>query len=180
MTTLLVFASRTGTPASVLIPKAFEAPKLTIPKAPSLGLLLQEPRFGTYNKHVAEENELAINRGQTDRVRELIEWEPLRDRIDEFKREFIYTRLRDEEAKHGVFAAWLRFIDEYDGHEFKYLNPQGEVPPEAIVRRGQRKRGATDKFREYLWKNPAGKGTIGAESSDEEEDGKKPDVEMEG
>ncbi|KAG9126339.1 tRNA pseudouridine synthase 1 [Ceratobasidium sp. 392] len=179
MTTLLVFASRTGTPASVLIPKVFEAPKLTIPKAPSLGLLLQEPRFGMYNKHVTEENEQAISRNQTDRVRELIEWEPLKEGIDEFKREFIYARLREEETKHGVFAAWLRFIDEYEGPEFNYLNPQAEVPPEAIVKRGQRKRGATDKFREYLWKNPAGKEAAGVESSDDEE-GKKPDAETEG
>ncbi|KAG9121568.1 tRNA pseudouridine synthase 1 [Ceratobasidium sp. 392] len=179
MTTLLIFASRTGTPASILIPKVFEAPKLTIPKAPSLGLLLQEPRFGMYNKHVTEENEQAISRNQTDRVRELIEWEPLKERIDKFKREFIYSRLREEETKHGVFAAWLRFIDDYDGPEFKYLNPQGEIPPEAIVRRGQRKRGATDKFREYLWKNPAGKEAVGVESSDDEE-GKKPDAETEG
>lgn len=102
MTTLLVFACRTGTPASTLIPKAFEAPKLTIPKAPSLGLLLQEPRFGTYNKHVTDENELAKGRAQDERVRELIEWEPLKERIEEFKRAFIYTRLRDEETKHGV------------------------------------------------------------------------------
>jgi tRNA pseudouridine38-40 synthase len=79
------------------------------------------------------------------------------------------------------FNAWLRFIDEYDGPEFKYLGPSGEVPPEAIIHRGQRKRGSTDKFREYLWKNPAGKGLAGAQSSeDEESDGKKPDVEMEG
>jgi hypothetical protein len=102
MTTLLILASRTGTPASVLIPRTFNAPKLTIPKAPSLGLLLQEPRFGTYNKHVTDENELAVEHGQTERVRELIEWEPLRERIDEFKRTFIYARLREEETKHGV------------------------------------------------------------------------------
>jgi tRNA pseudouridine38-40 synthase len=102
MTTLLIFASRTGTPASSLIPQTFTPLRLLIPKAPSLGLLLQEPRFGTYNKHVTEENELAGARGQTDRMRELIEWEPLRERVDEFKREFIYSRIRAEEVKHGV------------------------------------------------------------------------------
>ncbi|QRW03334.1 tRNA pseudouridine synthase [Ceratobasidium sp. AG-Ba] len=178
MTTLLVLATRTGTPASVLIPKAFDPPKITIPKAPSLGLLLQEPRFSTYNKHVTEENELATKRGQTDRIRELIEWESLQEPINQFKNEHIYSRLRAEETKYGVFTSWLQFIDEYDGPEFNYLNPQGDIPAEAIVKRGQRKRGATNKFREYLWKNPAGKDAGGAESSDDENE--KPGAEMEG
>lgn len=200
MTTLLIFTSRTGAPASSLIPQTFNPAKLVIPKAPSLGLLLQEPRFGTYNEHIADENELAIARGETDRVRETIEWESLREQIEEFKREFIYSRIRAEEVKHGVcvtspevicfwfdtdlnhrFAAWLKFIDDYDGWEFKYLNPRGEVPPEAIVHRGRRKRGAVDKFREYLWKNPAGKGTEEMVASDEDDDEtRKPDAETEG
>ncbi|CAE6458384.1 unnamed protein product [Rhizoctonia solani] len=182
MTTLLILTSRTGTPAASLMPQTFNSPKLLIPKAPALGLLLQEPRFGTYNKHVLEENELAAGRGQDDRVRELIEWEPLREKIDAFKHAYIYSRIRAEEAKHGVFAAWLKFIDDYDGWEFKYLNPRGEVPPEAVVHREKRKKGSTNKFREYLWKSPAGKGGEGdADSEDEGEDGlKKPNVEMEG
>ncbi|KDN35256.1 hypothetical protein RSAG8_11741, partial [Rhizoctonia solani AG-8 WAC10335] len=182
MTTLLLLTSRTGTPAASLIPQTFNSSKLLIPKAPALGLLLQEPRFGTYNKHILEENELASGRGQTDRVREPIEWEPLRDRIDAFKHAYIYSRIRAEEAKHGVFAAWLKFIDDYDGWEFKYLNPGGDVPLEAVVHREKRKQGSTNKFREYLWKNPSGKGGEGvADSEDEAEDvSKKPNVEMEG
>ncbi|KAF8746185.1 Pseudouridine synthase, partial [Rhizoctonia solani] len=180
MTTLLIFASRTGSPAATLIPQTFNATKLVIPKAPALGLLLQEPRFGTYNKHVLEENELAAGRGQTDRIRELIEWEPLQEKIDPFKHAFIYSRIRAEEAKHSVFAAWLKFIDDYEGWEFKYLNARGEVPPEAIVRPGKRKRGTTDKFREYLWKNPAGKGDESITDSEDEDASKKPSADMEG
>jgi hypothetical protein len=79
------------------------------------------------------------------------------------------------------FAAWLKFIDDYDGWEFKYLNPEGKVPSEAIIHRGRRKRGAVDKFREYLWKNPAGGGAGGAVvSEDEDEEVKKPDADTEG
>ncbi|CUA74662.1 tRNA pseudouridine synthase A [Rhizoctonia solani] len=182
MTTLLIFTSRTGTPASSLIPQAFNSPKLLIPKAPALGLLLQEPRFGTYNKHVLEENELAAGRGETDRVREPIEWEPLREKIDGFKHAYIYRRIRAEEAKQGVFAAWLKFIDSYDGWEFKYLNPRGEIPSEAVVHPEKRKQGSTNKFREYLWKNPAGKGGESVPDSEDEEGDtiKKPSVDMEG
>ncbi|CAE6476893.1 unnamed protein product [Rhizoctonia solani] len=180
MTTLLIFASRTGSPAVTLIPQTFNGTKLVIPKAPALGLLLQEPRFGTYNKHVLEENELAAGRGQTDRIRELIEWEPLRENIDAFKHAFIYNRIRAEEAKHSVFAAWLKFIDDYEGWEFKYLNPRGEVPPEAVVHPGKRKRGTTDKFREYLWKNPASKGDESVTDSEDEDTSKKPNADMEG
>ncbi|KAH7327636.1 pseudouridine synthase [Rhizoctonia solani] len=182
MTTLLMFASRTGTPAASLIPQTFNSSKLLIPKAPALGLLLQEPRFGTYNKHVLEENELATGRGQTDRAREPIDWEPLQEKIDTFKHAYIYSRIRAEEAKHGVFAAWLKYIDDYEGWEFKYLNPRGEVPSEAIVHREKRTRGSANKFREYLWKNPASKGDEGTSDS-EGEDGdvlKKPNIEMEG
>ncbi|ELU35624.1 hypothetical protein AG1IA_10346 [Rhizoctonia solani AG-1 IA] len=41
MTTLLIFASRTGSPAVTLIPQTFNGTKLVIPKAPALGLLLK-------------------------------------------------------------------------------------------------------------------------------------------
>ncbi|CAE6431986.1 unnamed protein product [Rhizoctonia solani] len=168
MTTLLILASRTGTPAASLIPQTFNPPKLLIPKAPALGLLLQEPRFGTYNKHVLEENELAAGRGQGDR-------------IDAFKHAYIYSRIRAEEAKHGVFAAWLKFIDEYDGWEFKYLNPRGEVPAD-VVHREERGQGSTSEFREYLKKISARKcGRCDTGSEDKNGDScKKPNVEMDG
>ncbi|CAE7203293.1 unnamed protein product [Rhizoctonia solani] len=170
------------TPAASLIPQTFNSPKLLIPKAPALGLLLQEPRFGTYNKHVLEENELAAGREQTDRTREPIDWEPLRQRIDAFKHAYIYNRIRAEEAKHGVFAGWLGYIDDYDGWEFKYLNPQGGVPAEAVVHSEKRKQGSTNKFREYLWKGSGAKGDEGAIDNEAENEAvcKKSNVEMEG
>ncbi|KAF8731154.1 Pseudouridine synthase, partial [Rhizoctonia solani] len=180
MTTLLIFASRTGSPAVTLVPQTFSASKLIIPKAPALGLLLQEPRFGTYNKHVLEENELAAGRWQAYRIRELIEWEPLQEKIDPFKHAFIYSRIRAEEAKHSVFVAWLKFIEDYEGGEFKYLNARGEVPPEAVVHPGKKKRGTTDKFREYLWKNPTSKGDESITDSEDEDASKKLSADMEG
>lgn len=51
MISMAILVARTGTPPDV-IPKSFENVKVVIPKAPALGLLLEQPRFGSYNSRV--------------------------------------------------------------------------------------------------------------------------------
>jgi tRNA pseudouridine38-40 synthase len=58
MVGLLIMMVRTRTPPS-LIPECFGPTRLNIPKAPALGLLLEQPIFENYNKKVEESNRKA-------------------------------------------------------------------------------------------------------------------------
>ena len=52
---LVIMVVRTRTPAS-LVPETFGPARLNIPKAPALGLLLEQPRIDSYNRKVADLN----------------------------------------------------------------------------------------------------------------------------
>ena len=58
---MAVLSIRSGTPLKI-IENAFGTDRINIPKAPALGLLLERPIFGSYNRHVQDEK-----KGQTYR-----------------------------------------------------------------------------------------------------------------
>jgi tRNA pseudouridine38-40 synthase len=63
-----------------------------IPKAPALGLLLEQPRFGSYNERV--ESSPAEHGGIT--------FAPFEKEMKAFKLKWIYERLRADEEKMAV------------------------------------------------------------------------------
>lgn len=65
---------------------------LHIPKAPALGLLLEQPRFGSYNERVT--GSVAGH--------EPISFEPFEKVMHDFKVKWIYERLRMDEEKMAV------------------------------------------------------------------------------
>jgi tRNA pseudouridine38-40 synthase len=86
MATLLV---RCGGDTS-LIKQTYGPQRIAIPKAPALGLLLETPVFSSYNTKAANMFE-----------KKPIDFENYRDKIEAFKREFIYSRIfEDEERQH--------------------------------------------------------------------------------
>ena len=58
---MAILSIRSGTPLKI-IENAFGTYRINIPKAPALGLLMERPRFGSYNRHVQDEK-----KGQTYR-----------------------------------------------------------------------------------------------------------------
>lgn len=67
--------------------EAYGEDVISIPKAPSLGLLLERPVFDSYNK-----------RAKSDLGREAVDFEQYSEKIQEFKQREIYERIyRDEE-----------------------------------------------------------------------------------
>ena len=73
--------------------------KLSIPKAPSLGLLLERPVFDAYNQKLEEFGRERIDFGKYD------------DRIREFKHREIYERIFRDEEKDGIFLAFFMALD---------------------------------------------------------------------
>lgn len=73
-----------------------------MPKMPALGLLLEYPIFGSYNKRVSEAN---AKLAPTDpEFRHPIDFELHREKIDVFKQEHIYSRMRSIEDQGGMYV----------------------------------------------------------------------------
>jgi len=47
--------------------------------------------------------------------------------------------MREIEDRDGLFDAWIRMVDNYAGNDLLYLNPEGEIPEEAIIKKGERR-----------------------------------------
>jgi tRNA pseudouridine38-40 synthase len=71
-----------------------------IPKMPSLGLLLEQPVFDSYNAKISKVNEKLQ---QTDpEYRPSIDFSLYQSEIEAFKQERIYSRMRAIEDQFGV------------------------------------------------------------------------------
>jgi len=67
---------------------------------PSLGLLLEEPLFHSYNSRMRAQNE-KFKPTDAD-YRPPIEFDIYREKIDAFKDEFIYKNMRSIEDRSGL------------------------------------------------------------------------------
>lgn len=67
---------------------------------PSLGLLLEQPLFGSYNGRMAIINE-KLEPSDAE-YRPLIDFEVHREKIDAFKEEYIYKNMREVEDRDGL------------------------------------------------------------------------------
>jgi tRNA pseudouridine38-40 synthase len=72
-----------------------------VPKMPALGLLLEYPIFESYNKRVAEAASDKLQPSDAD-YRAPIDFEVYREKIDAFKQEHIYSRMRAIEEQGAV------------------------------------------------------------------------------
>ncbi|KAG0368877.1 tRNA pseudouridine synthase 1 [Gamsiella multidivaricata] len=123
MVGLIVMIIRTDTPLK-LIPETFKENKINIPKAPSLGLLLERPMFTTYNRKVEGKNQP-------------LDFEPYQEEMEAFKEKHIYEGIIKEELDFNRFDEYLQILDgNADRYNFGYLNKDGIIPEDAIIKRG--------------------------------------------
>ncbi|KAF5350251.1 hypothetical protein D9758_007854 [Tetrapyrgos nigripes] len=139
----LVMISRTGTPAK-LIDELYNLPTVQIPKMPALGLLLEYPIFSLYNqKAIGGSRDLDPSDPQ---FRPPIDFEKYSAEMTEFKQKYIYDNMRGIEDRKGLFDAYIRSVDTYDGNDLLYLNPLGTIPPASIIQKGTQRE---NPFREH-------------------------------
>ncbi|KAF5383796.1 hypothetical protein D9615_003543 [Tricholomella constricta] len=136
MMSALVLSCRTDAPEQV-IEELYGPSVVFIPKMPSLGLLLEEPIFDSYNTRMAAINE-KLDPSDPD-YRPSISFEAHRDAIHAFKQKYIYDNMRQVEDRDGLFDAWMRHVDAYSGNDLLYLNPKGTIPPAAIIKKNERR-----------------------------------------
>ena len=156
---LLVLIGRTNAPLS-LVSQAFGPARIHVPKAPGLGLLLVEPHFGGYNVKVANNNEridrMIAQRSSASKPvpenaeggkREPVDFHEFQERMDTFKQTYIYDEIHRTEDATAEFAKWLNYLDVFVGPDLyvydsrsEFLNPEGHIPPCAILRLGEQRR----------------------------------------
>ena len=72
-----------------------------IPKMPALGLILEYPLFEAYNRKITVANERIRDVNDSEH-RKPIDFELYREKIDTFKTDHIFSRMRTIEEKHAV------------------------------------------------------------------------------
>ncbi|KAI0343284.1 pseudouridine synthase [Trametopsis cervina] len=133
MMTALVLCCRTNTPPEIM-DELYGPRNVFVPKMPALGLLLEYPIFDNYNKRVTEK----VDPSDPD-YRRPVDFESYREKIDAFKQEHIYSRMRAIEDQGGVFDAWIRSLDKYNGNDLLYFNPEGKIPEAAVIKRTEKR-----------------------------------------
>lgn len=103
---------RTGCPLE-RITQAFDVDKVNIPKAPALGLLLEQPVYSGYNTRL---NDFGYNP---------IDFKNYEQEMQAFKMKHIYDKIYAEEVSENVFNAFFNFIDTYATDGFEYLTARG-------------------------------------------------------
>ncbi|TKY88061.1 hypothetical protein EX895_003157 [Sporisorium graminicola] len=161
---LLVLVGRTGA-GEGLVDECFGPARVHIPKAPGLGLLLEQPIFDAYNSrirnnndkisklirkksgsHTATEGDSAEAAGDKDagksstledELRESITYAPHAGEMERFKQQWIYDRIHSTEQETYEFGKWLNYLDVFQGPDFEFLNPKGVIPSQSIVKVGE-------------------------------------------
>jgi tRNA pseudouridine38-40 synthase len=96
------------------IVEAMGPDSISIPKAPSLGLLLERPVFDSYNKRAA-----------SDLGKEAIDFDKFKAEMDEFKQKQIYERIYRDEEKDNVFGNFFNHVDNFPEPTFLYVTSGG-------------------------------------------------------
>ncbi|KAI1659479.1 pseudouridine synthase [Daldinia decipiens] len=113
MVGMAVLVTRCATPLS-RIDESYGTARISIPKAPSLGLLLERPVFENYNKRAREQYYLAeLDFGKYEKE------------IQEFKDSQIYRRIFELEEKENSFHTFFHQIDNYKEAYFLWLTAGG-------------------------------------------------------
>ncbi|KAJ2812154.1 tRNA pseudouridine synthase 1 [Coemansia furcata] len=155
MVGLVILMTRSGAPLELMDILYGKGPRVNIPKAPSLGLLLESPVFDGYNSRADK---------QVQGVTNPVTFDPYQKTIDEFKQRFIYDAITRTEMAEAVFDGWVKSTEVFP-EQYTYINKEGVIPESAIIVPGAEK---SFKFNRATAKA----GDPAAESSEDELDSK--------
>ena len=114
------------------IQDSYTADRLSIPKAPSLGLLLEHPVFEVYNEKLEEfgYNEIDFSRYE--------------DEMEEFKQREIYERIFREEDRDHTFHSFFTGLDNTRSSQLLYLSSIGVEATKKDIRKDTLTQAKTD------------------------------------
>ncbi|KAI1376874.1 pseudouridine synthase [Hypoxylon crocopeplum] len=121
MVGMAVLVTRCATPLS-RIDESYRSTRISIPKAPSLGLLLERPVFENYNTRARDQPNL-----------EELDFSKYEKEIREFKDVQIYRRIFELEEKENSFHTFFHQIDSYKTGYFLWVTAGGIEAAETRV-----------------------------------------------
>lgn len=92
----LAMAISRGLVGPDVIARAWREPRLDVPIAPGLGLVLEEPHYNKYNKRYG-----------SDGIHEPLTWEDEKQKIEEFREKFIDSCIIETEIRDKPMLQWL-------------------------------------------------------------------------
>lgn len=99
-----------------VLTKSWGPRKMDIPKAPGMGLFLDELFFEGYNKKFGN-----------DGMHEPLVWDKYRESLDKFREEHVLSHIARSEVQESVMLQWLGTL-QY--HKFDFIDLAEEVPPD--------------------------------------------------
>ncbi|KAI9737098.1 MAG: tRNA pseudouridine synthase 1 [Cirrosporium novae-zelandiae] len=93
---------------------SYGSTKISIPKAPGLGLWLERPHFDSYNVRAVK-----------DYGRNPIDFSNYKEEIEAFKAREIYQRIYETEEETNAFGNFFAMVDLFRGSEFLWLSSKG-------------------------------------------------------
>ncbi|KAK4225074.1 pseudouridine synthase [Podospora fimiseda] len=112
MVAMAVMVVRCGAPVS-LITESYGPRRISIPKAPGLGLMLERPMFTEYNKKAVTLE------------KDPIDFAKYEDKIQQFKDEHIYRRMFEVEEKENSFHLFFNQVDNFRTDYFLWVTAGG-------------------------------------------------------
>ncbi|KAH8909311.1 pseudouridine synthase [Coniochaeta sp. PMI_546] len=113
MIAMAVMVTRCGAPTD-LIKQSYNSRRISIPKAPGLGLLLERPVFEEYNK-----------KAKSEYGREPIDFGNYEEQIQEFKDREIYRRMFEAEENDNAFHIFFHQLDNFKTDYFLWVTADG-------------------------------------------------------
>ncbi|KAL3864952.1 hypothetical protein ACJMK2_006593 [Sinanodonta woodiana] len=95
---------------------AWKADKVDIPKAPGLGLVLDQLHFDGYNKKFGR-----------DGIHEPLEWDMYKDEIKKFKEEYIFSDIIKTEKEEKSMMQWMATLTKHSYNNERADEAQGTV-----------------------------------------------------
>ncbi|XP_012281540.1 tRNA pseudouridine synthase A isoform X2 [Orussus abietinus] len=95
-----------------IISEAFTPPKLDLPMAPSLGLVLQRVHYDGYNKRYG-----------SDGIHETLDWTECDEEITKFTKDYILKHITETEKRENAILSWLATLP---SHKFSVREEREE------------------------------------------------------
>eukprot|EP00039_Didymoeca_costata_P033333 m.41902 g.41902 ORF g.41902 m.41902 type:complete len:494 (-) comp9822_c0_seq1:1317-2798(-) len=99
----MVMAVVAGYTTETAIPYSYSNNKVVVPRAPGLGLLLDDVFFENYNQKYAK-----------DKDHEILRWDSQQDEIQAYKERMIYNKIIAEEKQDKTILKWLEKMESID------------------------------------------------------------------
>jgi len=98
-----------------VITETWNTDRIDVPRAPGLGLMLEEVHYEKYNHRFGK-----------DGIHESLEWNSSKDEVKRFKENMVYDDILKTEAKDRSMLLWLRNlrIHSFEPRHFENVNPQ--------------------------------------------------------